>query len=190
MQATNLDEVKSEIERRVKILVAMANDPSVPMDRTDRRHIKLSLGEWSLPDRPDSIPLLLKHFVSSSLSYAVIRKQLTNLIGQIPTASTIAKCLELEFNESAFKSDDNWLPANLNDLAKRLQDRLGLSDSDLMSKTLRPRVIVVLLDGSSVFETELRNGLDGFYSRVDAAANDGAESAWNFAAGFAGLLRR
>lgn len=185
-----LDKIRGEIERRRIILISMANDTEIPMDQTDRRHIKLYLENQQLPQKPESVPEFLKHYASSCLSYSIVRKQLGGLIGEIPTANTIPNCLEALFDEQGFLVDVNWTLANFCSLVDNLRYQEGFSDADLNSKELKPRVLAVLLDGSKVFGTELESVLDAFYIKVQAMVDNGAESAWRFAEGFSKRIRQ
>ena len=81
--------VRTELERRRSLLVAVARNSNAPIDQLDREEILLYLGEGKLPVRPDSVPDLLRAFFSSCFTYAVLRKFCVAKFGRIPMRSTI-----------------------------------------------------------------------------------------------------
>ncbi len=177
--------IREEIFRRKKILVDLANGIGVKdgarfMDETDREHIRTYLEREEIPQRPEDPRQLMKVYGSSCLSNHIIRRQMTRMIGRIPTPETIPACLEMVFDCPGFREDEQWMPANLAALMKRVQNREGIFEKELSTLKFKPRIIAVLTDGAHLLDEKTRNGLEGFYREISDAVEKGPEATWRF----------
>lgn len=89
---SHIHKIKSELNRRRVALIELAHRSDSNMPANDRWEIREYLERWSLPKRPDSIPELMRSFITSCFSYAVIRSYCESIIGNIPTR-TEGDCL-------------------------------------------------------------------------------------------------
>jgi hypothetical protein len=158
------DDVRKEVARRREILIAGSHDASFALELTERKRIQALLERWQTPDRPATIPELMKQFCVSAFSYAPLRNNfLKPLIGSIPMRDTIARALSLGFDNKEFLSDASWFPEPLGEVARRIQ---ASNKFNLSSRQFKPRIIAVLLTGSIRMTKELSEGLDPFYRRI------------------------
>lgn len=179
---------------RRDLLVRLAKDdilidPACPMDETDRIHIIAYLEREEIPEKPKTIEELMKVFASSCLSQAIIRRQLTRLLGRIPTPETIPECLEIMFGAPDFRKDRYWTPTALPNLLVGIQKQEDWPDRDLRSLRVKPRIIAILTDGCAFFQKKLQRGLAPFYKEISAAIENGPEATWKFANRFSASIR-
>lgn len=180
-----LIKIKEEILRRKKLLIALANKEFLDgaaenLDETDRTHIKTYLEKGELPKRPKDSNQLMRVYASSCLSFPVVRRQLTRLIGKIPTPETIPVCLDKVFDTDEFQNEDAWAPARMAALMAAMQKQHNFTDNDLSSLKTKPRIIAILLDGSRLLDEKLQKGLEGFYAEISEVVGKNSEEIWRF----------
>ena len=173
---------KRELEIRRKTLVRLAQAPSTQMDPLDRHEIIKYLADGLQPERPDDVPSLMKAFLKSCYSYAVLRKFSTSILGEIPTPDRMGGLLESIFAEKSFLEDQTWFPQNLKKVAWSIQQR---EKYDLTSKQPRPRMVRVMLDGSDQMARRLDRGLNSFYESIEQVSASTPEAMWSFVEEFA-----
>lgn len=173
--------VKEELARRREALIQLARSPSTPIDPLDRSEIVKYLAEGGRPERPEDVPSIMKAFLKSCYTYAVLRSFSTKILGEIPTPDTMPILLTRVFSEPAFKHDDTWLPPNLKDTALRIQER---EHYDHTSREPRPRMIRVMLDGSEEMTKRLSQGLDNFFAALEQVSVSPPEEMWSFVKSF------
>lgn len=122
---------KAKLERRRSLLVTLDLNLNAKIDKTDRENIIRYIKEQKLPVRPKDEILLSKEFINSCMSinqppYRISNK-LRSLIGQLPLAHTIPKCLSIFFNEPDFLDDHNWTFRNLSILSAKLCAQLEIT---------------------------------------------------------------
>jgi len=159
------------------------------MDETDRIHIQSYLEREEIPEKPKNIEQLMKVYASSCLSQSIIRRQLTNLLGRIPTPETIPECLAIMFGAPDFRKDPYWTPAELPDLLAGIQKQEKWADRDLRSLRVKPRIMGILIDGCAFLQEKLQRGLTHFYEEITAAIENGPEEIWKLANGFSSSIR-
>lgn len=187
---TELKTVKATLEERCQQLLLLADDPDSPMDPVDRTHIQLYLGERAVPVSPADWGGLLKRYASSCLSYSVIRKKLTSLLGAIPSEETIGTALDLLYGTKAFSEPTTWTPEGLLTAVESIQAQAGWSEADLTSRTPEKRILAVLKDGARYFLRVCPHGdLQPFYAQVRMAVSKGAAAMWDFAEELGGAIR-
>jgi len=173
--------VKSELERRQELLIALAHDPTNEIDNVDRGNIIEHFEKGNPPARPREIQYLTKIFYASAFSYAPLRRYLQSLIGIVPSYEYVAEAIAIAFEEPAFTDHSNWTPQTILRLAEAIQSS---EQYDLTSRQFKPRMISVFLTGSVKLNTELNNGLDGFYGKTEAIFKNGPEAMWKFVKAF------
>lgn len=174
---SQVEAIRTELNRRKEVLVRLSYQASVQMDDLDRRNIQYFFENGCHPGRPQTVSLVLKKFIKSSYSYAPLRNFLRSKIGGIPSTDTIQKCLFLVFDAPDFLDESTWTPEGIEKLAKTIQCRLNL---DLSSNRFKERMMAVLLSGPKILGFELEDGLESFYTKVDRISNDGAEAMWSY----------
>ena len=178
--------IRSELERRRNILIQLSYSEDHPMEPFERRRIKALLERGEAPERPNTIPELMKQFCVSAFSYAPLRHNyLAPLLDGLPTRQNINHALMWAFHNEGFLDVDNWYPFNLGQLAKAIQ---SIHNFDLSSNKFQPRIVAVLLTGSKKLELELSEGLQAFYSRVAGISDP--RKMWKFVTDFARPIRQ
>jgi hypothetical protein len=158
------NDVSREVERRREILIAGSYDASFPMEPTERKRIQELLERWQTPNRPATVPELMKQFCVSAFSYAPLRNNfLKPLIRGIPMRDTIARALSAGFDNKEFLNDAKWFPEPLGELARRIQ---AFNNFDLSSRQFKPRIVAVMVTGSAKLKQELSGGLEAFYKKI------------------------
>lgn len=181
-----ISEISNELERRRKILIMNAKNRAFPMDKLDRADIVLYLEEGKLPERPDSIPGLMKAFIKSCFTYSVLRNFCRKkMLGEIPTPDTIPECLARIFNSNPFRLEETWYPDQLKKLAGEIQ---ALRCFDLSSNKPESRMICVLLDGSTEMKKRLENGMPSFFSEIEKVTKSDSETIWKYVEDFSGAI--
>ncbi len=187
---TDFAAIRTALDDRRTQLLALADAPDSPVDPVDRDHIQAYLGRQEVPVLPADFAVLLRRYASSCLSYAVIRKKLTGLIGAIPTEDTIGAALDRLYGTDRFATAETWSPAGLLTAVEAVQVREGWSESDLDSRTPKKRILAVLKDGARYLTDVCPNGdPEPFYARVRAAVARGPAAMWDFAETFAASIR-
>jgi hypothetical protein len=176
-----ISQVRRELKRRREILIRLALDQSAQLDKLDRQEILRYLEQGLLPERPHSVPDLMKAFVNSCFTYAVLRNFCTSILGEIPTPETIGECLARVFGFGTFRLEETWLPEKLRSAAEEIQAR---EQYNLYSNEPRPRIIRVLIDGSAEMGRRLDEGLSAFYSSLDTVTHSAPEIIWKYAEDF------
>ncbi len=187
-----INEIKSVILERKSLLVGLAKNKggkSGYLDETDRDHIISYLERDEIPERPQSAEYLLKVYASSSLSFPIVRRQLTPLIGKIPTPETIPHCLGEVFGAEEFQNDCYWTPSKMVDLTTKIKKRECFTDTDLSSLKTNPRILAILLDGANLLNKNLKIGLGEFYREVSEAIKKGPDETWRFVKKTSGSIR-
>lgn len=116
------------------------------MEPFERRRIKALLERGEAPERPNTIPELMKQFCVSAFSYAPLQNNyLAPLLDGLPTRQNINHALMWAFHNEGFLDVDNWYPFNLGQLAKAIQ---SIHNFDLSSNKFQPRIVAILLTGS------------------------------------------
>lgn len=159
------DTLRKELERRRSILIKYSHDNSFKMEAIERERIQSLLERGENIIRPADIPTLMKQFCVSAFSYSPLRRFLKQFVSDIPMRASIAKALSLAFDNEKFLDDANWCPDTLYNLAESIQRTVKY---DLNRKQFKPRMIAVLLTGTSKLSEELNNGLEGFYNKISA----------------------
>jgi hypothetical protein len=143
-----------------------------------------------VPESPTDWDGLLKRYASSCLSYSVIRKKLTGLLGTIPTDDTIGTAMDLLYGTNCFNQPTTWTPQGLLSAVESIQAKEGWTENDLNSRTPEKRILAVLKDGSRYFSRVCPQGnLQLFYAQVRAAVSKGASAMWDFAEELGGSIR-
>ena len=168
---------KRELEYRRNKLVQLAQTPSTQMDLLDRHEIIKYLADGLLPNRPEDVPSLMRAFLKSCYSYAVLRKFSTTILGEIPTPDTVGVLLERIFKEKAFLEEQTWFPNNLKKIALDIQQR---EKFDLTSNQPRPRMVRVMLDGADQMAKRLKKGVDPFYKSIEQVSASTPDVMWSF----------
>lgn len=176
-----VSQVRRELERRREILAKLARDQNAPLDKLDRQEIILYLERGLLPARPHAVTDLMKAFVKSCFSYAVLRNFCVSILGEIPTPETIGECLARVFNFGSFRLEETWLPIKLRSAAEQIQAR---EQYDLNSNEPRPRMVRVLLDGSAEMGRRLDKGISAFYTSLDKVTQRDPEFVWKYVEDF------
>ena len=81
------------------------------------------------------------------------------------------------FSEEGFLINDNWIPAKLYEIAKRIQEK---ERYNFNSKKFKPRMIIVLMEGSQEMERRLEGGIDKFYQEIEIINQSSGEIMWDF----------
>lgn len=183
-----LHRISSDILHHQAVLIKQAESRLIA-DSTDRENILRYLRDKQLPQRPSLIEDVMKNFVSSALSYSVIRRSLGSHIGAIPTASSIAKALAAEFSEAKFLDDLFWNPISMKNLALDIAEKHGLSNAKLGEKTLHSRILGVLHDGSHQIDNATKSGLETYYATISQQVKS-PENAWKLLEKFAANIRQ
>jgi len=156
------------------------------MEPFERGRIKALLERGEAPERPNTIPELMKQFCVSAFSYAPLRNNyLAPLVNGLPTRQNIDRVLMRAFHNEGFLDVDNWYPLNLEQLAKAIQ---SIHNFDLSRNYFQPRIVAVLLTGSKKLELELSEGLHAFYSRVESISDP--TKMWKFVNDFSRPIRQ
>lgn len=170
-------QVRKELERRRGVLVGFAKNVNAKMDEIDRCEIIQYLDHLQLPIRPETAPELMKMFVKSCFSYSILRKFCVASLGEIPTLNTIDECLARIFNLDSFRLVDTWFPGNLKNVAEAIQKK---HQFDLDSNEPRPRMVRVMIDGSTEMAKRLKTGLPAFYQPLDKVTKQDPELMWEY----------
>lgn len=172
-----VSQARTALERYRTTLVKFAKLQHSPILEIDRKEIIKYLEHGGFPDRPDTIPLLMKCLIKSCYSYAVLRKYCVSILGEIPSPGTIGECLARVFSHEPFREEETWFPAKLGETAAEIQVR---EKYDLKSNRMKPRMIRVLLDSSSEMGMKLERGLSAFYLEVEDVVKGEPEHLWEY----------
>jgi hypothetical protein len=180
VSSADVAKIRAELERRRGILLQIANDRGSVLDPVERQHILDYLGRREFSPRPDNAVTLMREFVSSALSINQpphrTRNRLKTLLGKIPLGNTIGHCLALLFKDGGFDDEANWEPAALFAFCSAIASR-----GDFSSDSFRRDVLTTMIECARHLQSELCDGLERFYARVDAAtpAKD-PDLAWRY----------
>ena len=173
---------------RCNLLIKLAHNPQIDLDRTDIENIIKFLENRLLPEKPSDEIHLMKEFISSCLSINQpphrIRSRMTAILGKIPLADTIPLCLNKLFDCSDFLLDSNWKPSSLETLIKSLRDK-----DENFSDQFRRDVLDTLDSVTNKISFELEAGINQFYDRITREITKGPESVWAFLQQFTANLR-
>jgi hypothetical protein len=183
-QHINKDEIKavhSELMMRRDKLLKFAHDQNIQMDKLDRECIIEFFEYWRIPKRPKDIPALMKIFFTCCFTYAPLRKYLSSISGSIPTSNMLPNCLSEIYFEEGFLKDQNWTPSKLHDIATKIQEK---ERYDLKSNQFKPRMISVILEGTSEMGKRLEYGIEEFYRELDGINESSGEGIWEYVTEF------
>ncbi len=176
-----INTIKSELDRRKNILIRLAYNSAIFIDKLDRECIKSFFERGEIPARPKTISDLMQTFFICCFTYAPLRKYLTSVTGSIPTPDMLPHCLSIIYEESSFINKENWYPEKLYEIAGKIQKT---QNYDLKSNKFKPRMIAVLLTGSKEMSDRLNNGIEDFYSELSEISSQSAETMWDFVKNF------
>lgn len=158
-------------------MIKLAYHQNIHMDNLDRECIILFFEHWEIPKRPKDIPDLMKTFFTCCFTYAPLRKYLSSISGSIPTPSMLPNCLSIIYSEDEFMKDQNWLPSKLHNIAEKIQHK---EKFDLKSNKFKPRIISVILDGTTEMKKRLEFGIEKFYQELEEINKSPGGEIWKY----------
>ena len=172
--------------QRQGALVALAEDPSSPMEDVDRENILnyFVYGLW--PERPQSVEHVTRYFMGAAFTYSVVRNFLRARVGYLGSGDWLSTALSRSFDEPRFMDASVWEPVPMGQLARELEQRL---DPLSPPRAVPRRIVTVLKAGSAHLERELADGVEAFCDRVDQACERGPEGMWRFVSDFSAPVK-
>jgi len=169
----NIHRIKDELLRREQCLIELATTAHGSLDPIDRNEIVAYLRDQHFPARPTHEDPLLRRYFISCFSYAVLRNQNTQTLGEMPTPDNLSRLLTLVFNDHSFENMQTWNAVTISQIAQEIQERYRFN---LKSAERKPKMLRILLDGSKQMQQLLSQGVDGFYHQIETAINQGPSS--------------
>lgn len=164
-----LVQIKKEILEKEKELIYQAQNG----DRLDTTHTEMvlnSIRDNRIPDHPKNLNRLMMQFITSALTYTVLREDLKRQFKQIfgkdgyPVLDDHKFLLSNIFHEPKFEDETNWHPEKLLEITEAIQGQNGY---DLKSKQTKPRIIAILLTAPPVINAIFGNDLHKKYEEIE-----------------------
>lgn len=181
-------QIKKEILEKEKELIDQAQIGN-RLDTTHTDMVLNSIRDNRIPDHPKDLNRLMLQFITSALTYTVLREELKRQFKQIfdkdgyPVLDDYRFLLSKIFHETKFINETNWHPEKLLEIAEAIQ---GKNAYDLKSKKPKPRIIAVLLTAPPVINAIFGNNLQKKYEEIEKIqdipdAINRAVKLWSFA---------
>ena len=183
---TSVTAILEVLLQRQGALVALAEDPTSPMEIVDRENILNYFVEGSWPDRPQSVEHVTRYFMGAAFTYSVVRNFLRARVGYLGSGDWLSTALRRSFDEPRFMEASVWEPVPMGQLARELEKRL---DPKSPPRAVPRRIVEVLKTGSAHLERELAEGVEPFCDRVDQACESGPVGMWRFVSEFSAPVR-